>query len=79
MAPAWLGNSVAVAVKDYLQVTEDRFKQATKQATHNPTHRVRQPSAITSDLQPVIDAWPALPAAVRQGLLGVIEAIAIPS
>ena len=27
---AWIGNSVAVAVKHYLQVTEDHFKQASK-------------------------------------------------
>jgi len=30
---AWIGNSVAVAVKHYLQVTEDHFKQAAKKAT----------------------------------------------
>lgn len=29
----WIGNSVAVAMKHYLQVTEDHFKQATQEAT----------------------------------------------
>ena len=41
-------------------------------------HRTHQTVAIPPDLQRVIDAWPVLPAAVRQGLLGVIEAIALP-
>ena len=30
VSAAWIGNSVAVAVKHYLQVTEDHFKQASK-------------------------------------------------
>ena len=75
VAPAWLGNSVAVAVKHYLQVTEDHFKQATKKATQNPAQRVRQSPAITSDLQRVIGAWPALPTAVRHGLVTIIDAV----
>ena len=79
MAPAWLGNSVAVAVKHYLQVTEDHFKQATKKATQNPAQRVRQSPAITSDLQRVIGAWPALPTAVRHGLVTIIDAVGGPS
>ena len=32
MASAWIGNSIAVAVKHYLQVTEDHFKQAAQNA-----------------------------------------------
>ena len=32
VASAWIGNSVAVAVKHYLQVTEDHFKQAAQNA-----------------------------------------------
>ena len=32
VAAAWIGNSVAVAVKHYLQVTEDHFKQAAQNA-----------------------------------------------
>ena len=79
VAPAWLGNSVAVAVKHYLQVTEDHFKQATKKATQNPAQRVRQSPAITSDLQRVIGAWPALPTAVRHGLVTIIDAVGGPS
>ena len=46
-----------------------------KQATHNPTHRLHQNVAIPPDLQRVIDAWPALPAAVRRGLLTIIDAV----
>ena len=38
-------------------------------------HRTHQTVAIAPDLQRVIDAWPALPAAVRQGLLTIIDAI----
>ena len=43
VAPAWPGNSVAVVVRHYLQVTEDHFKQATEKsdaesdATRTPT------------------------------------------
>ncbi len=32
VASAWIGNSVAIAVKNYLQVTEDHFKQAAQNA-----------------------------------------------
>ena len=32
VAAAWIGNSVAVAMKHYLQVTEDHFKQAAQNA-----------------------------------------------
>ena len=32
VAAAWIGNSVAVAVKHYLQVTEDHFKQPAQNA-----------------------------------------------
>ena len=75
VASARIGNSVAVAVKHYLQVTEDHFKQAAKKATHNPTHRLHQTAGISPDLQRVIDAWPALPAAVCHGLLTIIDAV----
>ena len=66
---------LTVAVQHYLKVTEDHFKQATKKATQNPTHRVHMSVGISSNLQRVIDAWPALPAAVRQGLLTIIDAV----
>jgi hypothetical protein len=56
-----------------------RNTQISKEATHNPTYRLHQTAAIPPDLQRVIEAWSALPTAVRQGLLGVIEAIATPS
>ena len=147
VASAWIGNSVAVAVKHYLQATEDHFKQAskkatqnpaskaressrndsktqmpsealgsvsssdcerlrpimtscncseiqsmgdtglelyrnfprntriTKQATHNPTHRLHLTASIAPELQRVIEAWPALPARVRHGLLTIIDAV----
>ena len=32
VAAAWIGNSMAVAMKHYLQVTEDHFKQAAQNA-----------------------------------------------
>jgi len=38
-------------------------------------HRAHQTTAISHDLQRVIDAWPALPAAVCHGLLTIIDAI----
>ena len=44
VASAWIGNSVAVAVKHYLQVTEDHFKQAAKKATQNPTSKAHESS-----------------------------------
>ena len=66
---------LTVAVQHYLQVTEDHFKQAAKKAAHNPTHCLHQTVAIPPDLQRVIEAWPALPVAVRDGLLTIIDAI----
>jgi integrase len=38
---AWLGNSVPVAAKHYLQVTDDHFEQAIEQAAQNPAQYVR--------------------------------------
>ena len=52
-----------------------RNTQLSKQATHNPTHRLHQTVAIPPDLQRVIEAWPALSAAVRHGLLTIIDAV----
>ena len=37
---AWLGNSVPVAAKHYLQVTDDHFEQAIQQAAQNPAQYV---------------------------------------
>ncbi len=51
VAAAWIGNSVAVAVKHYLQVTEDHFKQATKKATQNPTSKAHESSRNDSKTQ----------------------------
>jgi len=73
MSAAWIGNSVAVAVKHYLQVTEDHFKQASKKVTQNPTHRLHQTASIAPDLQRVIDAWPSLPATIRRGIMAMVE------
>ena len=52
-----------------------RNTQISKEATHNPTHRLHQTAALPPDLQRVIDVWPALPAAVREGLLTIIDAV----
>ncbi|MHB1156057.1 MAG: tyrosine-type recombinase/integrase [Phycisphaerales bacterium] len=41
VASAWIGNSVAVAVKHYLQVTEDHFRQAAQNAAQKPTETER--------------------------------------
>ena len=46
-----IGNSVAVAVKHYLQVTEDHFKQATNKATQNPTSKAHESSRNDSKTQ----------------------------
>ena len=46
-----------------------------KQATHNPTHRLHQTADIAPELQRVIEAWPALPARVRHSLLAIIDAV----
>ena len=51
VAAAWIGNSVAVAVKHYLQVTEDHFKQAAKKATQNPTSKAHESSRNDSKTQ----------------------------
>ena len=52
-----------------------RNTQLSKQATHNPTHRLHQTEDITPELQHVIAAWPALPAAVRHSLLTIIDVV----
>ena len=39
VASAWIGNSVAVAVKHYLQVTEDHFAKAAQDAAQNASER----------------------------------------
>ena len=52
-----------------------RNTQLSKQTTHNPTHRLHQTADIAPELQRVINAWPALPATVRRGLLAIIDAI----
>jgi len=49
--------------------------EAAENATHNPTHRLHQTAAIAPNLQRVIDVWPALPTAVRHGLLTIIDAV----
>ena len=35
VAAAWIGNSVAVAVKHYLQVTDEHFEKAVQKAVQN--------------------------------------------
>ena len=52
-----------------------RNTQISKEATQNPTHRLHQTVAIPPELQRVIDAWPALPTAVRHSLLTIIDAV----
>jgi len=52
-----------------------RNTRISKKAAQNPTHCAHQTLAISPELQRVIDAWPALPAAVRHGLLTIIDAI----
>ena len=52
-----------------------RNTQFSKQATHNPTHRLHLTASIAPELQRVIEAWPALPARVRHGLLTIIDAV----
>jgi len=51
VASEWIGYSVAVAVKHYLQVTEDHFKQASKKATQNPTSKAHESSRNDSKTQ----------------------------
>ena len=54
--------------------TDDTYSSKSEGA-QKATHRLHQTAAIATDLQRVIDAWPALPAAVRQGLLTIIDAV----
>ncbi|MFG0249072.1 MAG: hypothetical protein ACF8OB_09325, partial [Phycisphaeraceae bacterium JB051] len=51
VASTWIGNSVAVAVKHYLQVTDDHFKQAaqnTAQKLHESTRN--KPKLVKGEL-----------------------------
>ena len=48
---AWLGNSVPVAAKHYLQVTDDHFEQAIQQAAQNPAQYVRVSDRTQRDAQ----------------------------
>ena len=49
VASAWIGNSVAVAVKHYLQVTEDHFKQAAQNAAQKLHESTRNDSKAIQD------------------------------
>jgi len=49
----WIGNSRSVAREHYLQVTDERFAQATMQATQNGAHPVLATSRDES--QPACD------------------------
>ena len=60
VAAAWIGNSVAVAMKHYLQVTEDHFKQASKKATQNPTSKAHESSRNDSKTQMPSEALESL-------------------
>ena len=37
----WIGNSAAVAAKHYLQVTDEHYRQASKEAVQNPVQQAR--------------------------------------
>ena len=43
----WIGNSQAVAAKHYLQVTDEHFLQASKEAVQNPVQQVARNSCAT--------------------------------
>ena len=45
MAPAWIGNSVTVAVKHYLELMKDHFKQAAQ----NPAQKSSESISLVSD------------------------------
>ena len=49
VASAWIGNSVAVAVKHYLQVTENHFKQAAQNAAQQPYETTRNDTKNDED------------------------------
>ena len=51
VASAWIGNSVAVAVEHYLQVTEDHFKQTIEKETQTPTSKAHETSRNDSKTQ----------------------------
>jgi len=58
--------------------TDDTYSSKSE-AAGNATYHAHMPAGVPPDLQRVIDAWPALPTAVRQGLRRIIETIATPS
>ena len=54
--------------------TDDTYSSKSE-AAENATHHAHMSAGVRPDLQRVIDAWPELPTAVRQGLLTIIDAI----
>ena len=53
----WIGNSQAVAAKHYLQVTDEHFLQASKEAVQNP---VQQPAASVRNTPQVPEKYEGL-------------------
>ena len=54
--------------------TDDTYSSKSE-AAGNATYHAHMSAGAPSDFQRVIDAWPALPAAVRHGLLTIIDAV----
>ena len=54
--------------------TDDTYSSKSE-AAENAMHHAHMSAGVRPDLQRVIDAWPALPPAVRHGLLTIIDAV----
>jgi hypothetical protein len=67
---AWLGNTPRIAMKHYLQVTDDDFERAAQGGAECGAHS----ALIDADLETIIDGWFDLPAAVRVGILAMVRA-----
>ncbi len=68
----WIGNSVKVAMRHYLQTTEEDFERAVRpqKAKQNP----KQLAHEDPDLAELIFAWSALPDAIKAGIVAMVRA-----
>jgi len=68
----WIGNSVKVAMRHYLQTTEEDFERAVQ-----PQKAKQYPKQLAhkdADLAELICAWSALPDALAIGIIAMVRA-----
>ena len=67
----WIGNSVKVVMRHYLQTTEEDFERAVQ------PQKAKQLAHEHSDLAELICAWPALPDAIKVGIIAMVRSCGV--